>query len=632
MPRVVRGATHASADLRASGPCHNSDRVDYFWEGFALCHAAKRAHASFPAMCFRDAVALSSFGTSTAAQQASSCGFVSCLYAALCDEPSLVKKILEEQRIPLPVVLSSICFFVGRPLSGVHKCLSAPISIEMLASQPKANLEFGRALLHGLCFALQGVPRRNEETLASCLCQLSLMDIQGSGHPSALKKCNELIVKALSCSRNPEVAAQCVSAAAGAFGITPFGGSPPDVNVSASFAELVENVFGSISAAVVEMCRSADKVEIVPHSIGVCALCLLQCGRTVESMDAVMRATSHDILLPNLVYDVIFDKMWKSSFGAVEEKICVSVMRLAQLRRQRILSTVDKFQLRHVQHPLIGHSEAVSAVLGSLAARGAFRDAVDVLSAVDPFQLTCNLLSDAPLEVLMKAVEDPSRKRGVDFVMKGPISVIVAALTVPPPCDQEVAVLASVNMMISMLRLWGRKVDDTDHRRNKKVPAWRRKLDVAPRTHKFEMLHSELPQRLIAEVIGDLMQYGFVTSALDLVGVMLEQDMLNLQSYSLRLLQCLCSASTRSSMSTESVALLRAAHRQRFLLFGETPEVHFECISVNTLLDHEGKRSAEHVVYPMLGSLRAQSFSSPVGTLCVGRQWKVIAQVEVGSR
>lgn len=161
------------------------------------------------------------------------------------------------------------------------------------------------------------------------------------------------------------------------------------------------------------------------------------------------------------------------------------------------------------------------------------------------------------------------------------------------------AVKEAVRLVTALLSLCANKEGSLPSRRS--IPAWRLKLAAASaaRSHKYELLLSELPHEHLASIFSLLLHYGFMEEVVTLSYCVVNHNQLNLSAYPASLIGSMWLAVTSSSTHQDSTfennsvstsvkskelsgkttkervaGCLLQFYRQRILVFGDNAADH----------------------------------------------------------
>lgn len=143
------------------------------------------------------------------------------------------------------------------------------------------------------------------------------------------------------------------------------------------------------------------------------------------------------------------------------------------------------------------------------------------------------------------------------------------------------AVHEGVQLLVNLFTLCASRSDSLPQR--KSLPLWRRKLAAMTtlRSHKYEVLLSELPHNLLAEILQALLRYGFMEDATALGACLVTHSLVDVRFYSLATLGSLTLAFQQDTLGTSDQVVrdvLASLYRQRRSVFGDdeatTPRCH----------------------------------------------------------
>nr|CCC50936.1 conserved hypothetical protein [Trypanosoma vivax Y486] len=390
--------------------------------------------------------------------------------------------------------------------------------------------------------------------------------------------------------------------------------------------------------------------------------CLLRAGKHSE-IEAMLAESKNASLILEHISDSTLTKIFlQASLSAVTRYRVLGSL-LAVSRAKWYAAPIYHSQLKHSAHNLPAvacNIKLFGSVLHSLILQVSdspspenkarfLRDVAMLLRMCNVRSLAASLVPDhntthgncdraSALAAVMKASPDGYRAKPLAYFVEAVREVVQLACRLSRQGDDAaVSVIhGSADVLSSLLSLCATRGTEPNCR--KAQPEWRRRLqsDVAVRSHKYELLSSELPHSGLSRCVAMLLADGFVIAGGLLGSCLAAADFIDLRFYSLGLLSslyhavCVLQRHGGCGQPVDACRIVESLYFRRREVFGE--DTHLRVDVEPTAAPHAmalvpHKTQASRIMAPLiyftslsdLGALNARSVVAAGGSLVVDR-------------
>ncbi|RNF15163.1 uncharacterized protein Tco025E_05586 [Trypanosoma conorhini] len=326
--------------------------------------------------------------------------------------------------------------------------------------------------------------------------------------------------------------------------------------------------------------------------------CLLRAGRC-EEVEAVLRKSTEAPLMMRRMSDATLAELFlvESLGPTMRNQVLAALLEVSRVKGEAasaLFHVLSPFERGRMLPSVTRSSTLFAKALHCLVLQAreepsvanytrVLRDVQGLCRVSNPYALAASLVPhDSPLASLMTASLDERRARLLATFVEAVAEATELACGFTRRSGGggggssgthedcvEATLRGCVEVLTGLLTLCSGRRGRLPQRRAE--PEWRKRLhhDAAVRSHKYELLCSELPHALLSGCLSTLLCNGFVCPGGDLGACLVSADFVDLHFYTLALLGSLYHAARVAQRQPDVSATIRALYQRRRQVFGE---------------------------------------------------------------